>query len=323
MRPEQMRKIAAASSAGFAMPITAQVDGEEPDLMDSRRSPFDADWSRRMLDDLHEDQRVSDMIQDVGEENIVPTDEQREKIEDLKAMFPEAMDFSTPDVNWRDLEDPDSGYDEDEDALPFGGPSVNLDQTSEYPDGVYNPWKDGESFASNSARLIRLAAHLDSLGLHDAADELDAAAMSEIEDLLESLPDVVAGPKGKPIKASVRTAQAAMAEVGLDEDDVDLEQQDDQAQIVSFDPERGNMIVRAPDGLFKLYEITGVGPGGKPRFELGGILDSPDDRVSDYTSRLMGGNPSLEGYGEQRLPRYLDQLMGGNPDIQQAYGGPM
>jgi len=303
MRPEQMRKIAAASSAGFAMPITAQVDGEEPDLMDSRRSPFDADWSRRMLDDLHEDQRVSDMIQDVGEENIVPTDEQREKIEDLKAMFPEAMDFSTPDVNWRDLEDPDSGYDEDDDALSFGGPSLSL--------------------SSNSARLIRLAAHLDSLGLHDAADELDAAAMSEIEDLLESLPDVVAGPKGKPIKASVRTAQAAMAEVGLDEDDVDLEQQDDQAQIVSFDPERGNMIVRAPDGLFKLYEITGVGPGGKPRFELGGILDSPDDRVSDYTSRLMGGNPSLEGYGEQRLPRYLDQLMGGNPDIQQAYGGPM
>jgi len=83
MRPEQMRKIAAASSAGFAMPITAQVDGEEPDVMDSRRSPFDADWSRRMLDDLHEDQRVSDMIQDVGEENVVPTDEQREKIEDL------------------------------------------------------------------------------------------------------------------------------------------------------------------------------------------------------------------------------------------------
>jgi len=118
-------------------------------------------------------------------------------------------------------------------------------------------------------------------------------------------------------------AQAALAEVGLDEDDIDLDQADDQAQIVSFDPDRGNMIVKAPSGLFKLYEITSVGPGGKPRFELAGILDSPDDRVADYTTRLMKGNPSLEGYGESKLPNYMNQLMGGNPDIQQAYAGPM
>jgi hypothetical protein len=82
------------------------------------------------------------------------------------------------------------------------------------------------------------------------------------------------------------------------------------------------MIVRTPNGLFKLYEITGVGQNGKPRLELKGILDSPDDRTDDYTRKLMRGNPSLEGYGKDRLPNYLDQLMGGNPNIQQAYGEP-
>ena len=113
-----------------------------------------------------------------------------------------------------------------------------------------------------------------------------------------------------------------MAEVGLDEDDIDLSPEDDQSQIVSFDPERGNMIVRDPKGIFKLYTITGTSENGKPRFELGQIIDSPDDEVEHFSEKLMG--PPTIDLGNARHPSrrtddYVSQLMGGNPNIQQAY----
>jgi hypothetical protein len=368
MRANDMIRIARASSAGFAMPITAQFEDEGlgydmEDTPGSSPQP-DKDWARRMLEDLRNDEDVFQQGQDVGPENVAPTDEQRTKIDDLKEMFPGPMDFSEPDG---DISDMGGDFEDDGDPFGVGKMRERIDRghgmTADYPETEDDPrvqrfmeegkriddqkgrmhekemlrqrtredmGDDADMFrnlASNSSRLIRLAAHLDSFGLHDIADDLDTAAEVDAS-MKRSLP-LSSCPKcdgrncrckGKPCHATVRMAQAQLAEVGLDEDDVDLEPQDDQSQIVSFDPDRGNMIVKDPQGVFKLYTITGTSETGKPRFELGEIIDSPDDQVSEYSDRLMKGDPRIEGYpSSPKLPEYMNQLMGGNPSIQQAY----
>jgi len=388
MRPDDMKRIARATSAGFAMPITAQFEDESmdwnrEDTPGSSPQP-DGDWARRMLEDLRNDEDIFQQGQDVGEDNIVPTDEQRSQIGDLEKMFPGAMDMSTEDPDEDQLGEMFPSTNEDVHQYP----DINMrdsiergrEMTPDYPETEDDPQvqdfieggrrlddqkrgmhekemlrqrtredmgDDADMFrdlASDSSRLLRLAAHLDSLGLHQVADDLDTAAEIEIEDLLESIacsnqdekeaskdkkpwhggwPWASKGKKkGKPCKATVRTAQAQLAEVGLDEDDIDLSPEDDQSQIVSFDPERGNMIVRDPKGIFKLYTITGTSENGKPRFELGQIIDSPNDEVEHFSEKLMG--PPTIDLGNARHPSrrtddYVSQLMGGNPNIQQAY----
>jgi len=350
MRPEDMKRIAKAASAGFAMQITAQTDDDERPFdrdwaqTNDDEGPFDRDWAQRMLRDLQQDEDVFQQTEGLDPNDIAPTPEQRAKIDALKDEFPGVMDFSS------ESDDPQTQR--------FMGESERIDRQREDARGdadlrnrlreefgdyrnMFNDTRDIES-SSNPSRLVRLAAHLDEFGLHQIADDLDRAAEVEIEDLLESLahcghcskgekpwssldrcPKCNERPcrckKGKPAKDSVRTAQVALAEEGLDEEDIDLDPADDQSRIISFDPKRNNMVVQSPDGLFKLYEITGESPEGKPRFEFRQIIDSPDDRVSDYSHRLMKGNPSLEGYGENKLPMYLDQLSQGVPDIQNAY----
>lgn len=397
MDAKRLKKIAAASSAGFAMPITAQMEDENPPSM------FDRNWAddtTRMFDELQDDQGIAEMAESAGVDNVVPTGEQMGKIDEMKEMFgDDLMDM------FGDETDGEEGL-SDEELL----------------DGIE---------ASNFHRVIRLAAHLDSIGLHSAADELDMMAMEDTVNVIEArgrrgrglmdgtgprmrclkdddiecpepnddpvgrgpgkgfgtgrgrglmdgtgprskdgtcvleddedevgieieadFDDYAAkrprrrvkrsplgrgrgtgrgpgtGPRaqegtcpfvGKPSKkASLRTAQVALQESGIDPFDIDLEEDDDQAKIISFDPERGNMVVQSPDEIFKLYSITDISEDGKPRFEFERIIDTPDDRLSGYMDNLAGGNPSLEGYGG-KLPAYLDQLVGGNPDIQQAY----
>ena len=298
MRSDDMKRIARATSAGFAMPITAQFDDEMDPEWDREDTPSrpDRDWATRMLEDLRNDEDVFQQAQNVGEENVVPTDEQRSKIDQLNQMFPDVMDFSSPDFE-------EEGEPDDISAPDFDDLGGDFEDDRLPPDLV----------ASNSARLIRLAVHLDSLGLHDLADDLDTAAEEEIRSAL----DLVGKPGG-----IIRSAQAQLAEVGIDEDDIDLETQDDQSQVVSFDPDRENMIVKDPRGVYKLYSVTGTSETGKPRFELVKVLDSPDERIADLSEKLMG--PPTIDLGNaprpnRRVNDYSSQLMGGNPSIQQAY----
>lgn len=340
MGPDQMKKIAAAASAGFAMQITAQMND-----MTQTADPatYDADWAREMLGDLKSDQGIADMANEVGVENIGPTPKQRSRIDEMKEQFPDLMNFDEeePGLDAFDGSSNFDGIDIPSDFDPSQNLEIPMDEIQR--DDPFSPK------ASNSSNLIRLAAHLDSVGHHDMADELDGAAFSDIEEFLSKLPMILEelmgkGPKkdgtgphnkicpksGEPCKcgkvtASTRMAQVAMDEVGVIEDDIDLEENDDQSKVVSFDPERMTMVVQTPDGLFKLYEASGVSPDGKPRFEFKQIIDSPDDRVDEALSSMASRNPrnirsaqmNYAGFIQKFFWKQIDaikQVLSVNPD---------
>ena len=73
--------------------------------------------------------------------------------------------------------------------------------------------------------------------------------------------------------ASTRMAQVAMDEVGMTEEDIELDGQDDQSKMISFDPERMAMIVQTPTGVLKSYKVSGMSSNGRPIFEFDEILE--------------------------------------------------
>jgi hypothetical protein len=68
-------------------------------------------------------------------------------------------------------------------------------------------------------------------------------------------------------------AQVALDEVGMTEEDIDLDDEDDQSKMISFDPERMAMIVQTPAGTLKKYKVSGMSSNGRPIFEFDEILE--------------------------------------------------